>query len=417
MNMDETSQLNNRNMRATNKDTLVILVLLLLVLVGLTVANWRFTSSSPGGNDFVPRWLGTRLLLTEGLNPYGSETSRLIQEFVYGREANPNEDQQLFAYPLHAVFVFAPFALIENYNLVRAIWMTVLEISLVIMAFIGLRLSNIRLSPWILGGAAIFGLLWYHGMRPLINGNPSILSALFLAVSLVAIRAKQDLLAGVLLALATLKPQIVILIIPLTLVWSLSHRRWKLLSSFFLSLLIMLIATLVIEPGWIPQNLNQIRYYPEYTLPGTPRSLLEVWWPGWGLIIALAITVITGTILLWMWANAWRAPFTVYLWAAFGTMAITNLIGIQTAVSNYVAMLPAVIFVLAALSIKVVRRGKWISLSLASAILIGLWVLFLTTQEGRSQSGLMFFPIPVFLLVTLILLRPKTKGLIKIIRP
>jgi hypothetical protein len=268
-----------------------------------------------------------------------------------------------------------------------------------------------------LGGAAIFGLLWYHGMRPLINGNPSILSALFLAASLVAIRAKQDLLAGVLLALATLKPQIVILVIPLTLVWSLSHRRWKLLSSFFLSLFILLIATLVIEPGWIPQNLNQIRYYPEYTLPGTPRSLLEVWWPGWGLIIALTITVITGTILLWMWANVWRAPFTVYLWAAFGTMAITNLIGIQTAVSNYVAMLPAVIFVLAALSIKVVRRGKWISLTLASAILIGLWVLFLTTQEGRSQSGLMFFPIPVFLLVTLILLRPKTKGLIKIIRP
>ena len=118
-----------------------------------------------------------------------------------------------------------------------------------------------------------------------------------------------------------------------------------------------------------------------------------------------------------MWANAWQASFTVYLWAVFGTMAITNLIGIQTAVSNYVAMLPAVIYVLAALSFKVVRQGKWISLSLASAILIGLWVLFLTTQEGRGQSGLLFFPVPVFLLVTLVLLRPKTKGLIKIVRP
>ncbi|MCK4899373.1 MAG: DUF2029 domain-containing protein, partial [Anaerolineales bacterium] len=316
-----------------------------------------------------------------------------------------------------AVFIFAPFALIENYNLVRAIWMTVLEIGLVIMAVIGLRLADIRLSPWILGGAAVFSLLWYHGMRPLINGNPSIVSALFLAASLLAIRAKQDLLAGVLLSLATIKPQIVILVIPLTLIWSLSHRRWKLLSSFIFSLLILLIATIIIEPGWVSQNLNQIRYYPEYTLPGTPRSILEVWWPDWGFFIALAIAIITGIILLWMWANAWQASFKVYLWAAFGTMAITNLIGIQTAVSNYVAMLPAVIYVLAALSFKVVRQGKWISLSLASAILIGLWVLFLTTQEGRGQSGLLFFPIPVFLLVTLVLLRPKTKGLIKIVRP
>jgi hypothetical protein len=295
--------------------------------------------------------------------------------------------------------------------------MTVLEIALVIMAVIGLRLADIRLSPWILGGAAVFGLLWYHGMRPLINGNPSIVSALFLAASLLAIRAKQDLLAGVLLALATIKPQIVILIIPLTLIWSLSHRRWKLLSSFIISILVFLIATMAIEPDWIRQNLNQIKYYPEYTLPGTPRGNFEVWWPDWGFFIALAITIITGIILLWMWANSWRASFAVFLWAAFGTLAITNLIGIQTAVSNYVAMLPALIFLFAALSSEEVPRGRWISLSLASAILIGLWVLFLTTQDGRGQSGLLFFPIPVFILVTLILLRPKTKGLIKIVRP
>lgn len=295
--------------------------------------------------------------------------------------------------------------------------MTVLEISLVIMAIIGLRLADIRLSPWIVGGAAVFGLLWYHGMRPLINGNPSILSALFLAASLLAIRAKQDLLAGVLLAMATLKPQIVILIVPLTLIWSLSLRRWKLLSSFIVSILVLLIATTAIEPDWIRQNLNQIKYYPEYTLPGTPRRIFEFWWPDWGNFIALSITFITAAILLWMWAKTWRASFAVFLWAAFGTLAITNLIGIQTAVSNYVAMLPAVVFLLAMLSSEEVPRGKWISMFLAGTILIGLWALFLVTQEGRGQSGLMFFPIPVFLLVTLILLRPKTKGLIKIVRP
>lgn len=377
------------------------MVVVALVILGLTAANHRFAVASPGGNDFIPRWLSTRLLLMHGQNPYSEETTLAIQQFMYGRPAKGNEDQVLFVYPLYSTVIFAPFAMIGDYALARAIWMTVLEVALLVIALISFRLADWRPALPVLALTLLFSLIWYHGARPLINGNASILMALFVAASLLAIKAKHDVLAGILLAFATVKPQAVVLLLPLILVWAIARRRMTLLASTLLSLAALVLLAAIIEPTWLLQNLRQVGAYPDYTLAGTPGAIFEQWWPTTGRWLGIALSIMVVVLLVWQWRIAWKGSLAVLLPVVFVTLAATNLIGITTAVSNYIALFPGLILLLAYL-----RRDRsilpdWPAATILGLLLFGLWLIFWNSRSGREQSPIMFFPLPVLLLTTL----------------
>ena len=59
---------------------------------------------------------------------------------AYGRPAREGEHELRVAYPLYSVLMFLPFALFKNYILARALWMTVLEIALVLLSVVSMRL-------------------------------------------------------------------------------------------------------------------------------------------------------------------------------------------------------------------------------------------------------------------------------------
>jgi hypothetical protein len=70
---------------------LSIRAILFMGVGGLIWAKKHFWMN-PGGNEFLPRWLGTRSFLTRGWSPYSLETTRQIQSMVYGRQAGSGED-------------------------------------------------------------------------------------------------------------------------------------------------------------------------------------------------------------------------------------------------------------------------------------------------------------------------------------
>ena len=392
----------NKLMSRSNILSAVFLALILLIVaLGLTLANYRFAAANPGGNDFIPRWLGTRLLLNQGQNPYSEETSLAIQEFMYGRSARDDEDQVLFVYPLYSTIVFSPYALIGDYVWARALWMTTLEIALLSMAFIGLRLAGWNVALPVVALVLIFVLIWYHGARPLINGNASILVALFIACALFAIRTQHDFAAGALLAMSTIKPQAVVLFLPLILIWAYSRRRYRIVTSTLVCLGFLLLLAAVFEPTWVWQNINQVVSYPSYTLAGTPGAVFETWWPASGRWLGIGLTIILSGLLIWQWKLAWKQDFEVLLPVAFFTLAATNLIGITTAASNYVALFPGLLLLFAAW-----RRGRgalrdWPAIVAMFTLLIGLWFLFWTSRSGRAQAPIMFFPLPLLLIIGL----------------
>jgi hypothetical protein len=383
--------------------------LFLLVLVTLSIANYRYSAQAPGGTDFVPRWLAVRLLLTEGQNPYSDSTSLAIQQVVYGREAPPGQDQVLFVYPLYSVFLFGPFSLIGNYILARALWMTLLEVALVLLLLFSLRLARWRLSLIAIAALLLFSLTWYHSARPLINGNASIMTALFVAAGFMLIHSEHDLAAGAFLGMASIKPQALVLLVPFILLWAYSRGRMKLIASTIGTFLILLALSVLIIPDWMPQNIEQILAYPQYTLPGTPGSIAAEWFPSAGIWIGAIIGIVLVVIMFWRWRRAWGQDFNVFLPTAMLTLVITNLIGITTATSNYIILLPGLILVLAEWERKYGRLGRTAAILIILAMFFGLWALFWLTVSGRRQSSLLFFPLPIFLLIALLAIPTTTR--------
>jgi hypothetical protein len=394
--------------RNTTLTFIIVLLASLSVLVALTWANYRFAVQNPGGNDFLPRWLGVRKFLMEGVSPYSPETTQEIQEMLFARSAQPTEDQSLFVYPFYALFIMAPFSLIGDYETARAVWMTALEVSLVLLAGIGISLSRWKLRPVGILAMLVFAALWYHGVRSVVNGNPAVLSALFIGAAFMAIRAEQDGLAGLFLALATIKPQMLVLLAPFIIIWSISRQRWLILWSFLGCLALLIGSTMLLIPDWPVQNLRQVLSYPLYTSPGTPGGIFAAWMPGVGRQLGWLLTVVLGGILIWEWRAARGKDFAWFLWTACLTLAITNLVGVRTATDNFLALFPAIVLVFATWHQQWGILGRGLVNLNYLLLFVGLWWLFLATVQAGDQvqqHPVMFFPVPVFVLVTLYWIR------------
>jgi len=385
---------------------IVILILaVMVVLFGLTWANYRFAAQVPGGNDFIPRWVGARLFLLHGQSPYSPETSLAIQKMIYGRPANLGEDQSLFVYPFYAILVFGPFAMIGDYNLARAAWMTFLELSTFGLAAVSVSLARWKLSKQMLVILFVFTAFWYYGFRPVINGNAAVFCALLVAAAFLMIREKRDVLAGILLALATIKPQAVVLLAIYVLIWAASRRRWKLIGSVLGSLGLLVVLSSLLSPTWLVGNMRQILAYPGYTLPGSPGAIFAAWAPTIGKQLGWVVTALATGWLIWLWRRGLGVDFGGFLWTAYLTLLLTNLVGIRTATENYIILYPALVLVLATWDQQGGRVGRWLVATSYLLLFFGLWGLFLATiQRGDQavQSPVMFFPLPIFLLLGLL---------------
>ncbi len=379
---------------------------LLLLAVGLLVwVNARFAFQNPGGNDFLTRWVGTRALLFEGLSPYSDEVALRIQTRAYGRPARADEDQMRMAYPLYSVLIFAPFALIPNYPLARAVWMTTLEVLLVALLVLSLRLVRWKPPARLLGMLLLFSLTWYHGVRAVINGNAVVWVAFFLTAAVWALETRRDAWAGVLLALATIKPHLALL--PLLFVWGWSWRqaRRQVVAWTVGTVVVLSLAGLLVVPQWLQQNLREVLAYPGYTPPTTLQAALRGWFSHWGTLLGWAVTLALAGLLVWAWARAWQqAAFPLWTYAL--TLVASQWIGITTDPGNFILLFLPLVWVLARLARRFGEGAVW---GVLLVLWVGLWWLFVATlgqYHGQpQQSTVMFLPLPGILLMGLLGLR------------
>ena len=379
-------------------------VLVAAVLVGVTWGNYRFAQQNPGGNDFLVHWVGTRALLMEGTSPYSDEVAERIQTLAYGHPARAGEHELRVAYPLYSQIFFLPFALIADYTLARALWMTALQAGLILLAVYNLHLTDWHPGIWLLPIYFLFAVFWYHGLRPMINGNAVIFVAVLLAGALLALRSGRDELAGILLAFSTVKPQVVVVPVVFVLVWTLSHRRWRVLAWLAITLVLLSASVALIVPDWPLQNLREVLRYPEYNPPGTPGAVFAEWWPGIGARLGWGLAAVLGVILLLEWKAARGRDFRWFLWTASLTLVISQWIGIQTDPGNFVVLFVPLVLVFAVWEERWGPRGRWVILGIMLALFAGLWALFIRTVADVGQPlqhPILFFPLPLFLLIGL----------------
>jgi hypothetical protein len=377
-----------------------LLVLLLAVLsVAVSYENFRFSLQAPGGNDFLPRWLGTRLWLTQGVSPYDPSVAQQAQQIIYGRPADPEagEDLARFAYPLPVVLFVIPFALLP-FTLARALWMTVLEAGLLALTLIGLQLARWRPKVLLFGALMVFSLVWYQGFRAVILGQFAVLEAVLVAGALWAVQREQDAIAGILLALSLSKPQIVILLIPYVLFWGLLNRRMGLVGWTLGASLVLMGTFVAILPGWPLEWIREVVGYTSYSVAGSPISLAADALPFPSFWLTVGVSGAALLYLLWEWILSTGKPNRWFQWTAALTLVITQMVSLRTASTNFLVFVPGMLLIFASWWQRW-GQGGTAAIVLALAALVALpWLAFVNTIQGNQESSLMLIPLPFAML-------------------
>jgi hypothetical protein len=379
--------------------------------------NFNFVNQNPGGNDFLINWIGTQSLVKENLNPYSDTVANRIEKQAYGRQAIVGEEVELrVSYPLYSTFLFLPFSLINDFELARALWMTLSEIALFFIVVLSLKISNWRPATLITVLLLVFSLFWYHSLRPIIAGNAIVLIAFCAVFVLFLINQKQDELAGIVLALTTIQFQVMLAFILFILFWSLFNRRWRIVFWFFGTIILLIMLSLFFKPNWIILYLQEIFREPGLQFPSTPAQALDVLLPGIGYRMGLLISALSVLILVLEAFLARNARGTVLVWIASLTLVLGQWINIKTDPSWFLVMLPALF-----LSLKMIQErwpgiGLWINLGILLVLFVIPWWIFTDLTIYGSQvveSPLLFFVSPSIFIILLYWVRWWTKNPIK----
>lgn len=265
-------------------------------------AVWSY-NQPPGFSDLYAPWWAAHELFLHGRNPYSTEVAHEIQRVIYGAPSLPSADDPAgigggFAYPPYATLLLWPtayvsFAAAQKIFVVAALLLTLLSLEL------WLRAARFRPPPLEWWTIAFFVLGSFPALQALKLENLSLIAAAMLAAAVYFISAEQWVAGGVLLAIATFKPQFTIALIPWLAIWTITdwRRRRALAFSFLAAMAALLLASSWLVPGWVSSFVSVLRAYRHYTFG---HSLFDVWLTArYGFVASL-------TVLLSVWGLCWR---------------------------------------------------------------------------------------------------------------
>lgn len=388
-------------MRSNGQLYLWIVATVLVGSVGIWLTYTGFTSHHLGGNDFYSRWMGGRALLREGLNPYSEAVTLRIQEGMYGRPARPGEDRVAFAYPLYSLLFFWPLCFTDNYPLVQAVWLWVLLAGLITAVVLWMQVIRWRPHLWLWAATMLWSVLMYHDLRALLLGQLAVFVLLTLVAALWAMQRGCDGWAGLFLALSTVKPQMVYLALPWILLWAAGRRRWRLWWSLGASLALLTLGSMILLLSWVPDFIQQAIAYPSYTVYGSLTWMIVRHWLGLGRAVEISAMVV---LALGALALGWRLRHGTWdqmMWMLGLLLLLTNFFTPRIATTNYLTLVPWVLWGFRWMQLAWGRRGAWIVAAVEVVSLIGLWGVFLATIEGDFERAPVYFPFPVFIILLL----------------
>jgi hypothetical protein len=344
------------------------LLLGVLVLALLALSAWGVYITLTGVNsiliwDFHPPWTALHAMLREGSDPYSPEVLSTIQEQMLGRPALPGEDQCAFAYPLYIIVLIGPLVYLPL-PVAQAIWLAVILASLFVFALLAPRAVGWHPPSWLLVLTLFFALGLNSTVWAIWLGQVSIVVAAFTALAWWGMRTSRWALAGVCLALSTIKPQMVFLFVPAVLLWASCRRQWRLVIAFAIALAALILIPMLWLPNWPLIWLNAMRHYAGYSIYEPPLMMLfsSAW-----LAAGLAALLLAWIAYRWRWAE--QRAVASFDWALSMLLVATALIAPRTSYVNQLVLLLPLFFVFGQAS----RPGVIIAVGLA--LLIGPWSL------------------------------------------
>jgi hypothetical protein len=256
---------------------------------------------------------------------------------------NEPKDQQGFAYPLHVIFLLAPTIGLP-FPVVQAGFRWLLVILTLASVLLWLRVLRWRPSAATTAIIILLTLGSYAVVQGIKLQQLTLVVSALLAGCGAALVAGHFSLAGFLLALATIKPQLALPLAGWLTLWAVSdwRRRQSFIWSFALSMAIFLGASEYILPGWMREFRDAVAAYRQYT--GGAGSLLDVLTTPWLGKILAAVAVLAVVVM------GWKVRRASHDSAAFSSilalvLAVTLVIVPSFAPYNQVLLLPAVFLI------------------------------------------------------------------------
>ena len=248
--------------------------------------------------DLYPAWYASRAVWQHHQDPYSPEITRQIQAAMWqGRR--PSSNQQRFAYPIFAVLLLAPFAVLP-FATAQVCFAT---LSALLTGFAVRAWLGNAVSPPVRTLSVILAIASFPVMLGIRLCQPTLLVAALLAGAFRSLSSARLVTAGVLGALACVKPQLAIgVLLPIGL-WAISdwRRRKSFLIALGLTLAALLGASHWLSHGWLLRWLATVRAYASYA---GAKPLVCVL-PG------VYLPVIAGTLLVgasiavsWKWGRS-----------------------------------------------------------------------------------------------------------------
>jgi hypothetical protein len=305
--------------------------------------------------------------------------TRDIQIGLYGRPLNPASlsdfvDRRVFPYPAFTLLLFWPAAQIP-FQIVRIIVLFVLAALTIAMVLLWIRALGLPLAWPARGAIILLTMCSYPALEGLYAGQIGLLVAFLLALAIVCLQRGHMLLAGILMALATMKPQMSVLVIVYLLIWS--SAEWRTRRRFVIglasTLALLVAASWIVMPVWIPSWIHTVLAYHGYT---RPPLITEVLTSHLGRASGLVSLMLTMASLVFALLLAWRNRRTAadsddFRFALAFLLAITSVVLLPgQAVYDHVILLPGLFLLLK-------LRHRLLSAAPAFRLLAGLGIVML----------------------------------------
>jgi hypothetical protein len=319
------------------------------ILIGRQTADAAL-HGIPRGNlsDLYPRWLGARELLLHHRDPYSPEVTREIQIGYYGRPLDPTrpldpKDQQAFAYPAYVVFLLAPTVSLP-FPAVQAGFRWLLVALTIATGLLWLRTLRWRPSCATTATLIVLMLGSFQVLQGIKLQQLSLLVAGLIAGCALLLARGSFAFAGVLLAFATIKPQLVLPLVTWLLVWVSGDwcRRKGFVPGFALTMGLLFAGAEYVLPGWFGRFRAAVTAYRQYT-DGAGSVLDVLITPEWGRVLA-------GLVVLALVVTAWKfrrvsSDSSIFNLMLALVLAITVVIVPEAAPYNQVLLLPGILLV------------------------------------------------------------------------
>jgi hypothetical protein len=228
-------------------------------------------------DDFTHTWASEKLLIN-GENPYDAMRIEQLKS-TSGVPTSTLNTPSITLNPPWLITLMLPFGLLD-YPASRLLWLISSTIIILVSAVLlwGIY-SNHPKQRWM---ALLAAFIFAPTISVLEKGQVTTLLLIGIVGFLYfTVKNPNDWLAGVFLAIASVKPQVILLFWVVLVFWVIRRRRWITLISAFISVFVLMSISFLINPHILSQYLGMLEAYPlsDWANP-TIGSYIRFFWLG-----------------------------------------------------------------------------------------------------------------------------------------